>query len=335
MKLCAIYRLALSLTTRSGLHIGGSKDGVGLRSVNNPVLRDPLSQEPYIPGSSLKGKLRSLIETTRPPYLQQVNKRVYDPLRDAAVLLEHAASDAATLAALDEIGRVFGQAPVGPDDLEDAPDAADDAPPSTPQAAEPDAPMASDLEVSPGTAPPAAGAAPPEAAPAADTVAEAMRLRGPTRLLVRDLRFDEETRRRLLEYNLRYGASYTEIKPEVQVPRLPGTPNLRSVERVPAGSRFVGELLYRVFAEGTETLAETLDHSLFGSIVLEALRQLRFDALGGGGSRGNGQVEVRASLSVLNPDGTPRANPPAIDLGDLAPQPQTEPPALGADLATA
>jgi CRISPR-associated protein Csm3 len=46
----------------TGLYIGGSKDKFEIGGVDNPVHRDPLSRYPYIPGSSLKGKLRMLLE---------------------------------------------------------------------------------------------------------------------------------------------------------------------------------------------------------------------------------------------------------------------------------
>lgn len=46
----------------TGLHIGGSKDKVEIGGVDSPVLRDPVTRRPYIPGSSLKGKMRMLLE---------------------------------------------------------------------------------------------------------------------------------------------------------------------------------------------------------------------------------------------------------------------------------
>lgn len=46
----------------SGLHIGASKDNLDIGGLDAPVLRDPVTREPYVPGSSLKGKLRSLFE---------------------------------------------------------------------------------------------------------------------------------------------------------------------------------------------------------------------------------------------------------------------------------
>lgn len=45
----------------TGLHIGGSKEKMEIGGVDNPVLRDPVNKLPYVPGSSLKGKLRSLL----------------------------------------------------------------------------------------------------------------------------------------------------------------------------------------------------------------------------------------------------------------------------------
>ncbi|WP_019990107.1 type III-A CRISPR-associated RAMP protein Csm3 [Rudanella lutea] len=50
------------MTLLTGLHIGDSKDNVEIGGVDNPVVRRKDNNEPYIPGSSLKGKLRSLLE---------------------------------------------------------------------------------------------------------------------------------------------------------------------------------------------------------------------------------------------------------------------------------
>jgi CRISPR-associated protein Csm3 len=45
----------------TGLHIGGSSTGINIGGVDNPIIRNSRN-EPYIPGSSLKGKMRSLSE---------------------------------------------------------------------------------------------------------------------------------------------------------------------------------------------------------------------------------------------------------------------------------
>jgi CRISPR-associated protein Csm3 len=46
----------------SGLHIGGSNDVIEIGGIDNPVIKHPITREPYIPGSSLKGKMRSQME---------------------------------------------------------------------------------------------------------------------------------------------------------------------------------------------------------------------------------------------------------------------------------
>lgn len=48
----------------SGLHIGGTEERYQIGMLDNPVVRDKLTGYPYIPGSSMKGKLRSLLEWT-------------------------------------------------------------------------------------------------------------------------------------------------------------------------------------------------------------------------------------------------------------------------------
>jgi len=47
---------------KTGLHIGGSKESLQIGGVDLPVIRDSGSSLPYIPGSSFKGKLRSILE---------------------------------------------------------------------------------------------------------------------------------------------------------------------------------------------------------------------------------------------------------------------------------
>lgn len=46
----------------TGLHIGCGTEGVEIGGIDNPVIKDPRSGYPYIPGSSLKGKMRCLLE---------------------------------------------------------------------------------------------------------------------------------------------------------------------------------------------------------------------------------------------------------------------------------
>ncbi|WP_027365632.1 type III-A CRISPR-associated RAMP protein Csm3 [Desulfotruncus alcoholivorax] len=46
----------------TGLRIGGSKDDIEIGGMDNPIIRNPVTGLPYIPGSSLKGRMRSLLE---------------------------------------------------------------------------------------------------------------------------------------------------------------------------------------------------------------------------------------------------------------------------------
>lgn len=46
----------------SGLHIGGGDDTMKIGGIDNQVIKDINTNKPYIPGSSLKGKMRSLLE---------------------------------------------------------------------------------------------------------------------------------------------------------------------------------------------------------------------------------------------------------------------------------
>lgn len=46
----------------SGLHIGGNKDNIEIGGIDNPVVKNHITGLPYIPGSSIKGKMRFFLE---------------------------------------------------------------------------------------------------------------------------------------------------------------------------------------------------------------------------------------------------------------------------------
>ena len=50
-----------TLEVLTGMHIGGSSAFAAIGAVDSPIVRDTLSDMPMIPGSSLKGKLRTLL----------------------------------------------------------------------------------------------------------------------------------------------------------------------------------------------------------------------------------------------------------------------------------
>lgn len=51
-----------TIRCRTGLHIGGSEAELAIGGIDAYVIKDPLTRQPYIPGSSLKGKMRALME---------------------------------------------------------------------------------------------------------------------------------------------------------------------------------------------------------------------------------------------------------------------------------
>ncbi|MEJ5234053.1 MAG: type III-A CRISPR-associated RAMP protein Csm3 [Geminicoccaceae bacterium] len=61
-KLLGVATLGGRIVALTGLHIGAGKDTVEIGGIDLPVIRHPHTREPYIPGSSLKGKLRFMLE---------------------------------------------------------------------------------------------------------------------------------------------------------------------------------------------------------------------------------------------------------------------------------
>ncbi|MGB9698113.1 MAG: type III-A CRISPR-associated RAMP protein Csm3 [Thermodesulfobacteriota bacterium] len=51
-----------TIRCETGLHIGGSTEEIEIGGVDLPIIKHPVTKEPYIPGSSLKGKMRSELE---------------------------------------------------------------------------------------------------------------------------------------------------------------------------------------------------------------------------------------------------------------------------------
>ncbi len=63
------------IVVETGLRIGGNPSGIEIGGIDNIVLRNPINRLPYIPGSSLKGKMRSLYERyTNSPINHQIDQ---------------------------------------------------------------------------------------------------------------------------------------------------------------------------------------------------------------------------------------------------------------------
>lgn len=92
--------------------------------------------------------------------------------------------------------------------------------------------------------------------------------------------------------------TYTEDKIENSIDRITSSANPRHQERVPAGSEFEIEIVFKVFnledkkEEHNEDKKEgyNQDHERL-LYILEGMKLLEDDFLGGGGSRGNGRVK--------------------------------------------
>ena len=62
MQLTNIKEIKGKIILKSGLHVGAGDTEMHIGGTDNPVVKHPHTQEPYIPGSSVKGKVRSLLE---------------------------------------------------------------------------------------------------------------------------------------------------------------------------------------------------------------------------------------------------------------------------------
>ncbi len=62
MKLSKVEKIQGSITLLTGLHIGSGNTEMHIGGTDSPVIKNPITQQPYIPGSSIKGKMRSLLE---------------------------------------------------------------------------------------------------------------------------------------------------------------------------------------------------------------------------------------------------------------------------------
>ncbi len=207
MKLKKIKVIKGRIFCETGLHIGGSQDEIEIGGVDLPVIKHPITKEPYIPGSSLKGKMRSTLE------------RKYDKVTNKGEPCGCGKEDCL-------ICRVFG--------------------------------------------------------PHKNTSHSL----GPTRILVRDSKLSQETRNEYNELAVKGGVLPLENKTENIINRLKGTAeHPRSLERVPAGSKFDMEIAVQIFEGDNEQ--DIID------FIKEGLLLVQETYLGGFGSRGSGKVKFQ------------------------------------------
>src|SRR3954471_1886679 len=211
----------------TGLHIGAGKGTLEIGGADNPVVKDAFGR-PYIPGSSLRGRLRSLLEQSSglavPAELVYLSKR-----RGQEVRIHQ--SDRPD----DEICILFGRNSGRMDRVQGEP---------------------------------------------LDSTQSS-----PARLAAYDAPLDPDSITPQMRENL--DDELTEVKSENAVDRITSQANPRTLERVPAGARFRFRMVLDVLCPE--------DRALLARVV-EGLRLLEDDALGGGGSRGNGRI----AFSSLN-----------------------------------
>jgi len=206
---------------QTGLHIGAGKGSLEIGGADNPVVKDAFGI-PYIPGSSLRGRLRSLLEQTMG--LALPSELVYLSKRKGQEVRIHQ-SDRPD----DEVCVLFGR--------------------------------------NPGRVEKVGG----EALEAATAT--------PARLTVYDAPLVVDSITPQMRENL--DDELTEVKSENAVDRITSQANPRTLERVPAGARFRFRMVLDVLCQEDKPLLAR---------VVEALRLLEDDALGGGGSRGSGRI---------------------------------------------
>jgi len=226
-----VGKLILSgeLHCETGLHIGAGKGSLEIGGADNPVVKDAFGL-PYIPGSSLRGRIRSLLENalglTTPAELVYLSKRKGQEVR----IHQSDRPD-------DEICLLFGRNPGRMDRV---------------------------------------------AGEALDT-----RAATPARLAIYDAPLVAESITPQMRENL--DDEITEVKSENAIDRITSQANPRTLERVPAAARFEVRMVLDVLCEEDKALAARL---------IEGLRLLEDDALGGGGSRGSGRVRF-ANLKLV------------------------------------
>src|SRR5712671_5970149 len=221
LKLIGKLILEGELHCETGLHIGAGKGSLGIGGSDNPVVKDAAGR-PYIPGSSLRGKIRSLLEQFSGAAVP--SEMVYISRRKGQEVRIHQ-SDRPD----DEICLLFGR-----------------------NAGRMERVTGEPLDSHNAT---------------------------PARLAVFDAPLDLDSITAPMRENL--DDELTEVKNENAIDRITSQANPRTLERVPAGARFRVRFIVDVLCDE--------DAPLFARVV-EGLRLLEDDALGGGGSRGSGRV---------------------------------------------
>lgn len=252
------FRLTSTLLAETGLHIGGGGENLDIGGLDKPVIRDPLTQYPYLPGSSLKGKLRSILERLlNKPLNRPGGSGTYryesDDLEDGFTEVDKQFipyQGARTC----PISRMFGS--TGGSKLW----------------------MKTDVAKREGLD---ENNSPTRTINGIECTQINRGRNAPARLIVRDCHLLPESAEQLKRVDT--GLYMTEWKFENGIDRVTAAANPRQLERVPAGAKFQFELVYTV--EDASQAIEDLQNIAIALAILED------DALGGHGSRGYGKIK--------------------------------------------
>jgi CRISPR-associated protein Csm3 len=260
------FILKSQIEVKTGLHIGGGSENLDIGGLDKPVIRDPLTQYPYLPGSSIKGKLRSILERVlNKPLNRTGGSGTYryesDDLEDGITEIDKLMipyEGAVTC----QISRLFGSTGGTKFWM----------------------PIAVAKKAGLYVEDPNKPDETPKKAIQGQTYVEINRGRNcPARLIIRDSHLSPQSAEQLKKVDT--GLFMTEWKFENGIDRVTAAANPRQFERVPAGSVFEFELVYTV--ENAEQAIKDLENIAIALAILED------DALGGHGSRGYGKVEFK------------------------------------------
>ncbi len=251
-------RLVSTLVVETGLHIGGGNETLSIGGLDKPVIRDPLTRHPYLPGSSIKGKLRSILERLlNKPLNRQGSRDTYryesDDFVDGFTEISSDQFVPFQGARTCEVSRVFGSTGSNKCWIETK--------------------LARSEDI----------LAPNGNSKIIDGVehSQAIGRNSPARLIVRDCHLTDESAEELKLIDT--GLYMTEWKFENGIDRVTAAANPRQVERVPRGSKFNFEMVYTV--EDESQVEQDLKNLAIALAILED------DALGGHGSRGYGKIK--------------------------------------------
>lgn len=254
-------RLTSTLLVETGLHIGGGGENLDIGGLDKPVIRDPITRHPYLPGSSIKGKLRSILERLlNKPLNRTGGSGTYryesDDLEDGYTEIDgqNIPYEGAHSC---KLSRIFGST-------------------GGPGSGAKTWIKTSIVE--------AQGLEEKGTKTIKDEKYTSTKGRNaPARLIVRDSHLLINSAQKLKKIDT--GLYMTEWKFENGLDRITAAANPRQIERVPAGSEFGFELVYTV--EDASQAIEDLKNLAIAVAILED------DALGGHGSRGYGKVKFQ------------------------------------------